>query len=524
MIGATRRWFRRNRKGLAIGAGIIGVGYLAGQYVLSKFTEARERMNSDRIAKENLRRRFEQNQADCTFTVLALLPTATENILEALPVEELTQELQRKRAERLARSSGSDVLTSEPSSSTAPSVVEEDGRSLTSFQADSFIHASQLADSTTSDERPRRSKAQLWNDVKIFSITRSIVLIYTLSLLTIFTRIQLNLLGRRSYLSSVLALASPEGSSIRLEDHDDSQAFGNDFETNRRYLTFSWWLLHRGWKDLMENVRAAVEEVFGPLNPREDITLNKLSELMLDVRKRVEGATEEDRKVKQWLPYLLPRKEDEDMVLQESGVLSSDTPSSAQTTANLRQLLDETSDLIESPSFGRILTSLNNEGFAKLVEQKCANSLFKQPTSDPAPITTFSSAATIVPASLSSSPKAKLATVLALITRESHVIGNGTNPPNEYLVAMEQGVQELEAFAAVIYSSNFHLGLLESANAASAKVAEEAQSGLRPADVASTEQSISAKEMKEAGTSTDDTAFEKVWGKAVERSGSGDEA
>lgn len=128
------------------------------------------------------------------------------------------------------------------------------------------------------------------------AITRSIVLIYTLSLLTIFTRIQLNLLGRRSYLSSVLALASPEGSSIRLEDHDGSQAFGNDFETNRRYLTFSWWLLHRGWKDLMENVRVAVEEVFGPLNPREDITLNKLSELMLDVRKRVEGATEEDRK------------------------------------------------------------------------------------------------------------------------------------------------------------------------------------------------------------------------------------
>ncbi|KAF5016361.1 hypothetical protein F66182_11978, partial [Fusarium sp. NRRL 66182] len=141
MIGATRRWFRRNRKGLAIGAGIIGVGYVAGQYVLSKFTEARERMNSDRIAKENLRRRFEQNQADCTFTVLALLPTATENILEAFPVEELTQELQRKRAERLARTSGSDVLTSERSSSTAPSVAEEDGKSLTSFQADSFIHA-----------------------------------------------------------------------------------------------------------------------------------------------------------------------------------------------------------------------------------------------------------------------------------------------------------------------------------------------------------------------------------------------
>jgi peroxin-3 len=52
MIGATKRWFRRNRKGLAIGAGVVGVGYLAGQYVLSKISEARERMSSDRIAKE----------------------------------------------------------------------------------------------------------------------------------------------------------------------------------------------------------------------------------------------------------------------------------------------------------------------------------------------------------------------------------------------------------------------------------------------------------------------------------------
>lgn len=52
MIGATRRWFQRNRKGLAIGAGVLGAGYLAGQYVLSKISEARERMSSDRIARE----------------------------------------------------------------------------------------------------------------------------------------------------------------------------------------------------------------------------------------------------------------------------------------------------------------------------------------------------------------------------------------------------------------------------------------------------------------------------------------
>lgn len=132
------------------------------------------------------------------------------------------------------------------------------------------------------------------------AITRSFTLIYTLSLLTIFTRIQLNLLGRRNYLSSVISMATPANTStIRLENHDDddlTQTLGNDFETNRRYLAFSWWLLHRGWKDLMNEVREAVQEAFGSLNPREDISLARLSELILQVRKRMEGHTEAERK------------------------------------------------------------------------------------------------------------------------------------------------------------------------------------------------------------------------------------
>jgi hypothetical protein len=52
MISATRRWLRRNRNGIAIGAAVVGGTYLAGQYVLGKINEARERMQMDRIAKE----------------------------------------------------------------------------------------------------------------------------------------------------------------------------------------------------------------------------------------------------------------------------------------------------------------------------------------------------------------------------------------------------------------------------------------------------------------------------------------
>jgi peroxin-3 len=133
------------------------------------------------------------------------------------------------------------------------------------------------------------------------AISRAFTLIYTLSLLTLLTRIQLNLLGRRNYLASVVSLAAPSSSEtkINLENNDDDNfehAYGNDFETNRRYLSFSWWLLHRGCIQLIHKVTAAVKEVFGSLNPREEITLEKLSELTLEVRKKIEGATEEERR------------------------------------------------------------------------------------------------------------------------------------------------------------------------------------------------------------------------------------
>ena len=46
----------------------------------------------------------------------------------------------------------------------------------------------------------------------------------------------------------------------------------------------------------MDKVTTAVKEVFGRINPREEITLEKLSELTLEVRKKVEGATDEQRR------------------------------------------------------------------------------------------------------------------------------------------------------------------------------------------------------------------------------------
>jgi len=366
--------------------------------------------------------------------------------------------------------------------SVPPSVVEDDGKSLSSG---SYVHASQMAASSLGEApRPRKSKAQLWQDMKINAITRALTLVYTLSLLTIFTRIQLNLLGRRTYLSSVVALASGQQSStISLENRDDDgydNVYGNDFEVNRQYLTFSWWLLHRGSKQLMERVMAAVKEVFGPVNIREDISLERLSELSLDVRRKVEGATEQERTQMKWLSYLLPPKDEEAFVVRQAGASENgespspeikhvdplDAEEDEHITASLRRLLDETSDLVDSPIFCQVLTRVLDAAYSHLVDYRIATESFKitgpsapgLPESDEPRVTDITET------------KCKLAHILPVFCKQAHVIAAGSGDlatgveqeplGNEYLSAIDR-VRDLEAFAAVIYSSNFEYEVAE---------------------------------------------------------------
>ncbi|KAF2731109.1 Peroxin-3 [Polyplosphaeria fusca] len=497
MIASTRRWIRRNRTNFAIGAGVLGAGYFAGQYVLGKLSEARQRMSDERIAKENLRRRFEQNQEDCSYTVLAILPTATENIIEALPVEQVLEELQKQKAQKVARSVGPSEIASSAAPSVTDGATDDDGKSLTSFQSEGYVHASQIADTESGSgegqelekplisDKPKKSKAQLWNEMKIGSISRAFTLLYTLSLLTLLTRIQLNLLGRRNYLASVVSLASPptEASKISLENHDDDNfehAYGNDFETNRRYLSLSWWLLHRGCIDLMRKVTTAVKEVFGSLNPREEITLEKLSELTLEVRKKVEGATDELRRQKKWLPHLLPPPDQESYVLHESGMAESST---STPSPSLRRLIDETSDLIDSPSFTHVLTLLLDAAFSHLIDTKISQQAYKIPPTSATPAR--------VQEIVGADAKAKVASSLAVFCRQAHAIGSGAN--NDYAAAVES-VNDLEAFAAVVYSSNFEFEAPEAG-------------GTQPTE--STTQSVRQSLVEPDG------GFESAWGKAL---------
>lgn len=210
MFAATGRWFRRNRTPIAIGMGVVGAGYVVTNYVLGKLRDARERMSSDRIAKEkyvpnhylfhskcrqadhddtSLRRRFEQNQEDCTFTVLALLPTATANILEAMNTEKITYEIQQMKGSATARTRS--IGSTSPPTMSETNATDDDGRSIitVSAQSEGGMHTTQISVATPSStavseggapdtsqtlmvppmvpSKPRKTKRQLWDELTI---------------------------------------------------------------------------------------------------------------------------------------------------------------------------------------------------------------------------------------------------------------------------------------------------------------------------------------------------------------------
>jgi len=147
--------------------GFAGGVYLVGHYISERLEEVKERVMQERLARDkwvqiflfsrrmkwfnwvtaySLRRRFQQNKEDVSYTILALIPTLSEQILEEMDVEGLTLELQTKS--RASKSAKTPLSSSEiprprppPSESSLTSSVdvvqEQDARS----DAESVAHS-----------------------------------------------------------------------------------------------------------------------------------------------------------------------------------------------------------------------------------------------------------------------------------------------------------------------------------------------------------------------------------------------
>ncbi|KAK3814745.1 MAG: Peroxin-3, partial [Linnemannia gamsii] len=478
MLSAVQGFANRHRKGLVITAGLTGGIYMMGKYAKSKLFEFHEKSASERTAKENMKRRFEQNQQDCVFTVLSLLPTLGDQLLHELNVESITAKLHQTRSQRSTPAPTPDSSMILPPKHTIIEQDEDSKQEDTKTEAaeeqqqegesenkegdaDSTATSDTNGDDSNQSSQPsstatvaieRKTKLELWNELKVMSFTRTVTALYSLTFLTLLTQVQLNLLGRFTYVSSVIALSNTTDASYRVESPAvkgslSSTAGQLDFQTEKKYLTFSYWLLHEGWRRWSERVREVVEDVVGGISLKKTFTAKDFSDLLVEIRSRLEYTEDKegDRIPVNMREYMLPDEaSDEREVLRAGGVDEFDLV----VDPTLRNLLDETRDFIDSADFTTVLSSTLATTFARF-------NLALQPTFNPfllsPPQTNFSSAVIAEIEDDEDIDRAvPLASLLSVVTRQVHLIINGV--PNEYVESLAM-VKELQAFSAIVYSS-----------------------------------------------------------------------
>ncbi|XP_078085517.1 peroxisomal biogenesis factor 3 [Mustelus asterias] len=134
---------RHKRKFLFTGAFLGGV-YLLGKYAQKKIRDLQEQEAAEYIAQARRQYHFESNQRTCNMTVLSMLPTLREAIMQQLNSESLTGLLKNRPANKL----------------------------------------------------------EIWEDLRIISFSRSIVAVYSTCMLVVLLRVQLNIIGGYIYLDN----------------------------------------------------------------------------------------------------------------------------------------------------------------------------------------------------------------------------------------------------------------------------------------------------------------------------------
>ncbi|RDB16202.1 Peroxisomal biogenesis factor 3 [Hypsizygus marmoreus] len=370
MLRSVKTYVSERQRCLTKAGAFIASAFYVRGYIRDRLAEVKDRLEQERAARDSLKCRFDQTQDDVAFTVLALIETLAEQITREMDVEGLTRELRnrsearnrRRSSERPSSSLGSSVdgdgdgavedssvvvvmeessvmIASswvESSSTSGRSTVDSEGADAGSAEMNTSIvtvssvqggrsvsvAASDpsnggLSSSVSSDMSDARTTAELWNDVKILTLTRTLTTLYSTTLLSLLTTIQLTLLARSKYIQSVLQLERDErlqqhieaqfslsnlllqsgkgletllsGDMEALLDDDEGPAIPSlteDVET--RFLTMSWWILHVGWKDVGERVRRSVEEVFSGIPLKTKLAPIDLHRLVSGVRRRVE--------------------------------------------------------------------------------------------------------------------------------------------------------------------------------------------------------------------------------------------
>lgn len=268
-----------------------------------------------------------------------------------------------------------------------------------------------------------KSKVELWHELKIKSITRMLALIYSASGLLLLTRLQLNILARKSYLELAIAMA---GGTVAAKSPDSFTYF-----VEQSYLSLSWWLLHHGWMRMTDGLELLVEKKFKDINPKMELSVDAFRQILCDINSEALNITPE-----LFTHSIFPVEYDTliDTVMNTNPELVNELDNEE---SDLIKLINETNFIISNDFTHDVFAALVQSG----VDTLCLNML----------------------AALSSDGDMtrvnKLATYLAQLSIQSNVISdphgygeNGEVTGNLYMIKINDAA-ELDEFSASVYSN-----------------------------------------------------------------------
>ncbi|RKP16928.1 hypothetical protein ROZALSC1DRAFT_31216 [Rozella allomycis CSF55] len=190
------------------------------------------------------------------------------------------------------------------------------------------------------DEKLR--KLELWNQLKVVGFARTITAVYVVNILHVFEHIQLSILARMNYVHQVV---------------NEREKIATDLETERFYLTFSWYIINVVSLKLYTRIQSEVEKNLDGISLKTMLPFIKICELIQNVRDAIE--------IKSWENECFLPKESEEALVLQNGLGSLD---SIHLTKHLKGLLNETRDILSHPDFHPTFTNTLNSSFGLFTE------------------------------------------------------------------------------------------------------------------------------------------------------------
>ncbi|KAJ3129369.1 peroxin [Physocladia obscura] len=270
---------------IAVGTCAVAIGvYGLYRYAMLKVEEADAETARIRAAKQNLTLRFNQNLKDSRAVVAKLAPVVASQLTPYCNVEEFTAELQQLRLDKKA----------------------------------------------AADPASKQRKAELWESLKIAAFTRAISALYLINLLNILTLVQLSVLAKFSYICSV-----------------SSRPIFLSSDTERMFLTLTWYLLHKGIFECTRRVKEAVEFVFTDTSVSTDVSCDEFLARIISIRISVEGSGADRSTYLDFSTFLLPPTGEEKSALKEALNADAAATSAIEEDETLSHILNQTREFLE---------------------------------------------------------------------------------------------------------------------------------------------------------------------------------